>query len=172
MKKIIFIAALLVGSLTVKMADAQVSFSLGVNIGSQPDWGPVGYDTANYYYMPDINSYYDVPNHQFIYLSGNTWTRSGSLPSQYRNYDLYNGYKVVINQKDPWRNNNTYRTRYASYRGRHGQTIIRDSHEDKYKNHWNGHDNGNHNGYGHGNDRGYGRGNDHGYDHHDNGHHH
>ncbi|WDF55329.1 hypothetical protein [Mucilaginibacter sp. KACC 22063] len=156
MKKLIFIAALLVSSLTVKMADAQVSFNLGINIGSQPDWGPVGYDRVNYYYMPDINSYYDVPNHQFIYLSGNTWRRSASLPAQYRNYDIYNSYKVVVNDRDPWRRNNVYRNRYADYRGRRDQVIIRDSRDPKYKNHWNGHDNGRHNGWDNG--RGHGRG--------------
>lgn len=56
MKKLILSAALLLSCFAVKTASAQVSVSLGVNIGSQPAWGPVGYDYANYYYMPDIDT--------------------------------------------------------------------------------------------------------------------
>jgi hypothetical protein len=164
MKKILFVAVLLVGSLTAKLADAQISFSL--NIGSQPAWGPTGYDHAEFYYMPDIDTYYDVPNHQYVYLNGNTWTRSGSLPARYANYDVYHGYKAVINQPTPWRNAATYRAKYAGYRGRHDQVVIRDSHDDRYRNHWNGDNHGhdNHDNHGHG---------DHGHDDHhdDHGHH-
>lgn len=68
MKKIIFTAAILIGWLSFKAADAKVHLSVGINIGSQPDWGPVGYDHADYYYMPDIDSYYDINAHQYVYF--------------------------------------------------------------------------------------------------------
>lgn len=74
---------------------AQVSIS--VNLGLQPSWGPVGYSSVDYYYLPDIYTYYDVRNTQFIYLSNGVWIRSSYLPRQYRNYDLNSGYKVVMN---------------------------------------------------------------------------
>ncbi len=150
MKKILFVAVLLAGSLTAKLADAQISFSL--NIGSQPAWGPTGYDHAEFYYMPDIDTYYDVPNHQYVYLSGNRWIRSGSLPPRYANYDIYHGYKAVINEPTPWLHAATYRTKYASYKGRRDQQIIRDSRDKRYQNHWNekgNHDNRGHNDHGH-----------------------
>ena len=165
MKKIIFTAAILIGCLAFK-ADAQVRFSVGVNIGNQPEWGPVGYDHADYYYMPDIGVYYDVPAHQYVYLNGNVWARTAYLPDRYRNYDIYHGYKVVINRPQPWRYDNDYRVKYANYRGRRDQAVIRDSHDDKYRNHW--HDNGRHNGQdNHGGgkdhgDHGHGGGKDHG----------
>jgi hypothetical protein len=74
-------------------APAQVA----VNIGSPPSWGPVGYaNDVQYYYLPDIESYYDLRSHQFIYLNEGGWVRSGRLPKQYRNYNLYSGYKVVL----------------------------------------------------------------------------
>ncbi|MDB5032104.1 hypothetical protein [Mucilaginibacter sp.] len=135
MKKLIFITALLLSSFSPKFADAQIS--VRVNIGSQPDWGPVGYDYADYYYIPDIDTYYSVPTHQYIYYQNNSWVRTTNLPARYRDYDLYNGYKVVINDHDPWLRNNSYRTRYANYRGRSGQVIIRDSKDEKYNKHWN-----------------------------------
>ena len=161
MKKLIFMAAILFGCLSFKSADAQVNFSLGVNIGSQPDWGPVGYTHADYYYMPDINSYYDVNAHQYVYYSNRVWVHSAALPPRYSNYDVYHGYKVVVNERTPWVRNRTIRTKYATYKGRHDQVVIRDSHEQKYQSHWKG-DNGNR-GRGHG-DKGHGR--DKGHDHH------
>jgi len=71
--------------------------SVNVNIGSPPAWGPVGYTEVEYYYIPDIQMYYDVPRAQYIYLSGGRWIHSRYLPRYCRNYDLYNGYKVVLN---------------------------------------------------------------------------
>lgn len=74
---------------------AQVSVS--VNIGTPPQWGPVGYAQVSYYYLPDIETYYDIRAQQFIFISNGVWIRSHSLPYRYRNYNLYNGYKVVLN---------------------------------------------------------------------------
>lgn len=180
MKKIIFSAAILLSCFAIKTANAQVSVSLGINIGSQPAWGPVGYEHASYYYIPDIDTYYDVPTHQYVYFDNNVWVHRTYLPVRYRNYDLYHGYKVVINDRNPWLRHDVYRTEYAGYRGRHDQVIIRNSRDARYANYWrgnhnrrvvynrgggNGHfDNGNHGGRGpqfHGNGGGHGGG-DHG----------
>jgi len=133
MKKIIFAAALLFCAFAAKPADAQVSVSLNLNIGSQPDWGPTGYDHVDYYYLPDIDCYYYVPSKQFVYKNGSQWVWRSSLPPQYANYDLYKSYKVVVNKPKPYMHDNDYRTRYSSYKNRHDQPMIRDSHDDKYK---------------------------------------
>jgi hypothetical protein len=135
---------------------AQVHVNLGVNISSQPIWGPVGYDAAQCYYLPDIETYYYVPSHRFYFLQNGRWINSANLPSRYRNFDLYGSYKVVVNESQPWKHHDTYRDKYASFKGRHDQQPIRDSHESKYfvnKNHpehknWvkqQKQDNGNHN---------------------------
>ncbi len=174
MKKIIFTAAILIGCLSFKTADAQLRINLGFNVGSQPEWGPVGYTHAEYYYMPDIDAYYDVPNHQYVYNQNNAWVRSSALPPRYQNYDLYHGYKVVVNQPNPWQHNADIRAKYAGYKGRHDQPIIRESHDQKYSNHWNGDRGNNGNGHGNGNNghdngkgndgRDNGHGNDKGHD--------
>lgn len=70
--------------------------SINVNLGTQPSWGPVGYSSVNYYYIPDVQTYYDVRAAQFIFLSDGVWIRSSHLPPQYKNYDLYSGYKVGL----------------------------------------------------------------------------
>ena len=74
----------------------QAQVSVSVNFGSPPSWGPSGYSNIEYYYLPDIQAYYDVRASQFIYLNNGRWIRSRNLPGIYRNYDLYNGYKVVL----------------------------------------------------------------------------
>jgi hypothetical protein len=110
-------------------ATAQVS--INVNIGSQPLWGPVGYDYVDSYYLPDIESYYSVPRRQFIYLQGSRWIFSASLPSRYRGYDLYNGYKVVVS-RDGYRNFNRDRVTYSRYRNVRSQPVIRYSRDARY----------------------------------------
>lgn len=160
MKKMILMATFLFASVILcRNANAQVRVGVNINIGSQPVWGPVGYDYAEYYYLPDIDAYYYVPRRQFIYLSNNRWVFSTALPVRYRDYDLYSGYKVVVNEPRPYLHPDVYRSRYAPYRGRHDQVIIRNSNEPKYyvvKGHpkYNGHDNGHHNGAKHKNGHG------------------
>ena len=131
MKKLLFTAAIALGCLSINTARAQITIRAGVNIGSQPEWGPVGYAHAQYYYMPDIDSYYDVNAHQYVYFSNNVWVHSPGLPPRYANYDVYHGYKVVVNQPQPWVHHDRIRARYAQYRGRRDQVVIRDSHDDK-----------------------------------------
>ena len=132
MKKLVLFAAVLIVSLfSINNAKAQVS--LNINIGSQPVWGPTGYDHVDYYYFPDIDAYYYVPSGQYIYSNGGRWVWGNNLPAQYGNFDLYRAYKVVINEPRPYLRNNVYVTRYSKYKNYGGrQTIIRDSRDTKY----------------------------------------
>lgn len=132
MKKLVLFAAVLMVSLfSINNAKAQVS--LNINIGSQPVWGPTGYDHVDYYYFPDIDAYYNVPSGQYIYSNGGRWVWVNSLPSQYRNFDLYNAYKVVVNEPRPYLRNNIYVTKYSKFKNYNGrQAVIRDSRDTKY----------------------------------------
>jgi hypothetical protein len=132
MKKLLLIAAIGIGFLAAAPVKAQVSLS--VNIGLQPAWGPRGYDHVDYYYLPDVDAYYDVPSRNYVYIVGNSWVHRPYLPARYRGYDLYGGRKVVINSRNPWLRHNTYRTRYVTnyrrggydgYRGGHTTVINR-----------------------------------------------
>lgn len=121
MKKILLLFALVLCSALYEAADAQVSFN--VNIGSQPVWGPAGYDYAENYYFPDIDVYYNVPARQFTYFNGRNWVANYSLPDCYSRFDLYNSYKVVINEPRPFLRNDFWHSRYASYRGYRQENI-------------------------------------------------
>lgn len=76
------------------MLTAQVS--ININVGTPPPWGPAGYTHVRYYYLPDVEAYYDVRTGIFIYFGGQTWVRRATLPARYSGYDLYRGYKVVM----------------------------------------------------------------------------
>jgi len=132
MKKIILAAVLLFSGYAIQTSDAQLKFNLKINIGTQPAWGPVGYDHVEYYYMPDIDAFYYVPRQQYIYINRGRWVFTTVLPSRFRNFDFNTGYKVVVNEPRPYNNAQMYRTKYANYRGRHDQEIIRNSHDSKY----------------------------------------
>ena len=132
MKKLVLFAAVLMVSLfSINNAKAQVS--LNINIGSQPAWGPTGYDHVDYYYFPDIDAYYYVPSGQYIYSNGGRWVWANNLPNQYRNFDLYNAYKVVVNEPKPYLRNNIYVTKYSKFKNYNGrQAMIKDSRDTKY----------------------------------------
>jgi len=132
MKKLVLFAAVLMVSL-FGVDHAKAQLSLNINIGSQPVWGPTGYDHVDYYYFPDIDAYYYVPSAQYIYLNGGRWIWANNLPAQYGNFDLYRSYKVVVNKPNPYLQNNFYVTRYSRYKNYGGrQAVIRDSREAKY----------------------------------------
>ncbi len=105
----------------------QAQVSVNVNIGSPPSWGPAGYAQVDYYYLPDIQVYYDIPAAQFIYFGNGKWYRSRYLPKQYRNYDLYHGYKVVLNDyngKRPYTYFKQHKVKYyKGYKGKPQRTI-------------------------------------------------
>jgi len=151
------------GSAAFLPANAQVHVNF--NVGLQPVWGPSGYDYVEYYYLPDIQAYYNVPRHQFVYQNRGRWIFSSSLPSRYRSYDLNSGYKVVVNEREPYRHFQQHQKDYGQYKGQHGQQIIRDNDDPKYyvvkghpKYHKEGKSNGRNNGRGKGNGKGNGNG--------------
>jgi len=100
---------------------SQAQVAVNVNVGAPPMWGPVGYSGVQYYYLPDVEAYYDVPSSMFIYQSGGAWIHRSYLPVRYRHYDLYSGYKVVMTDyhgKTPYYHHNDYKRKYA--KGYHG----------------------------------------------------
>jgi hypothetical protein len=132
MKKI-FLGLLLMGGLFWQNAQAQVKVRLNVNIGNQPAWGPTGYDHADYYYLPDADSYYDVNAQEFVYPENGQWINARTLPPRFGHVDLYHSYKVVVNQPKPYQHDDVYKKKYARYKGGHvRQPVIRDSKNEKY----------------------------------------
>ena len=105
----------------------QAQLSINIHLGTPPQWGPQGYSEARYYYLPDVEAYYDVRTSQFIYIVGRTWVHRTYLPTRYKNYDLYNGYKVVMTDyhgNTPHQFHKIYKVKYAKgYRGHEQKNI-------------------------------------------------
>lgn len=154
--KLIFLGMAL---LFVSGVNAQLSISL--HVGTPPLWGPAGYSEVHYYYLPDVESYYDVRSSMFIYYDGGTWVHRSHLPRRYRDYDLYGGYKVVMNNdydNKPYTHFKEHKEQYArGYRGHEEQRSIgerpgkrnpggnrhQENRRDKGRGDRNSHDNGN-----------------------------
>ncbi|MHB9055952.1 MAG: hypothetical protein ACYC2P_07360 [Paludibacteraceae bacterium] len=85
-----------IGILILIAAFARAQGTVNLNIGTPPAWGPAGYSDVRYYYLPDMEVYYDVHRSSFIYFQGNHWVYRTKLPARYKNYNLYNGYKVPL----------------------------------------------------------------------------
>lgn len=113
MKKIILSAMFFGAFLIFNQAQAQPRVSVNIQVGPAPAWIPAGYSNADYYYLPDIQTYYYVPQRQFIYMEGNRWVRAAYLPDRYRSYDLYRGHKFMVNEPRPYLHDNIYRERYG-----------------------------------------------------------
>ncbi len=132
MKKLIIAAVLFAGFAVAHTATAQVS--IHINIGNQPAWGPVGYDYARYYYLPEINSYYDINAERFMYQDRGRWITARHLPPSYGRINLYNTYKVVVNRSyAPYRDNRMDIVKYGKYKSSRNQMVIRDSRDRKYQ---------------------------------------
>lgn len=127
-----------VGIILLVSSATQAQVSVSLNIGTAPSWGPSGYANIDYYYLPDVQAYYDIRASQFIYFGGRSWVRSRYLPRHHRNYDLNSGYKVVLNDyhgNRPYTNFHNDRTRYyKGYRGESSRKIGRRHYDNSYSN--------------------------------------
>ncbi|GAA4051553.1 hypothetical protein GCM10022409_42980 [Hymenobacter glaciei] len=105
------IGAALVGALALFAAPtAQAQVGVNINIGA-PAWGPqVSYGTQ-YYYIPEIDGYYDLYSQQYIVFDDGYWV---PLPELY-GYDPYQFHPVVIQYRgrEPWCQRDYYHQRYA-----------------------------------------------------------
>lgn len=97
-------------------------FSVSVNLGSRPQYHNHcdKDDEVRYYYLPEIEAYYDVNSASFIYHSPRGWIRTAYLPEYCRNYDVNRGYKVGISYtgRNPYVNFNYDRQKYYRNNGR------------------------------------------------------
>lgn len=113
-------------------AKAQTQFDVKGNIDCQPVWGPVGYEYVEYYYLPDAEVYYNVPQGLFYYRVKGNWITGKNLPSRFHSFDLHKCYKVVLNENKPWIKHGFIKKKFASCRGCQDQMIIRDTDDSRY----------------------------------------
>jgi hypothetical protein len=84
---------------------------------TNPGWAPAYYSGVRYYYIPDIETFYDLVNQDFVYLDDGQWQFSDGLPPMYSGFDLYNAYVVALdlNVFQPWMHFHLYVSNYPRY---------------------------------------------------------
>ena len=92
---------------------AQAQVSVGINIGGLPPWGPPVQQGTQYYYIPEIDGYYDIYTGSYIVFDGQQWISVPYLDG----YDPYYFHPVPVAYvgAQPWLNIGAYRRRYPQY---------------------------------------------------------
>ncbi len=121
MKKIQMFAVVFLLLFTLQ---ASAQFSLNVSLNSRPSYHNHYYHYENnvdYYYLPEIEAYFDNRNGFFIYYSSNGWTRSEFLPSYCRGYNIDNGVKIVLDYhgRYPYSDFHYHKVKYCRPQKRH-----------------------------------------------------
>jgi len=82
-----------------------------------PTWAAPYYSGARYYYLPDIETYYDLSSREFIYLNNGQWNYSSEFPSIMGNFDLNNCFSIVldVNVFQPWMHHQYYVSHYPRH---------------------------------------------------------
>src|SRR5659263_244690 len=82
-----------------------------------PQWAPPYYSGARYYYLPDLELYYDLGTREYIFLMDGRWNFSPYVPAIYRNYDLDNCFSIVmsVDVYRPWLHHQYYVSHYPRY---------------------------------------------------------
>lgn len=143
-------------ALALNSFSAQSQVAVNVNLGKPPVWAPANPVQTQYYFLPDIDTYYDVPSQRFIYLRNGKWFRSAALPARYRGYNLKSGNVVYLTDyrgNSPYKYHKNHKIKYAK------SSKVYVSKEKKYKGNnvnriTNGNGNAKPNGKGNGNGKG------------------
>jgi hypothetical protein len=82
-----------------------------------PHWAPPVYSGIRYYYLPDIESYYDIHTREFIFLDHARWIYSREIPYMYRDFDLNTCFVVIVNSNiyQPWMHHQYYVSHFPRY---------------------------------------------------------
>ncbi|RYE28201.1 MAG: hypothetical protein EOP42_17550 [Sphingobacteriaceae bacterium] len=142
MKKILFLSALIAGSLSFNAAKAQIGVHLNVNLGSRPVYVASAPVVDDYYYLPDAEAYYSVPERVYYYQNEGRWVSGPRLVGRYQDYDYSRMRHYVVNEPRPYLRNDYYRSRYNN-----PQVIVRNNRNYGYQND-NRYDRGNYRGQG------------------------
>lgn len=85
---------------------------IGVNIQlGHPNWGPAVAPGTQYYYVPEIDGYYDLQAQDYIVQRNGRWAHYRSLPG----YDPRNFHPVALQDyrgRQPWDGYQNHHARY------------------------------------------------------------
>jgi len=183
MKKLAILSAIALSGLIYNTASAQIRINFGLHIRpvyaryhapvvvEEPVYQePVQvYDDSNdddYYYLPEVDAYYNVNAGCYYYNNGDNWVSAAYLPGAYRNYDWRSARRYEVREHRPFTRADFYRSRFngrqvAEFRNYRHDYDSRGSY-DRNHGYYNRGGNDHHEGYSRDNN-GYNRGNDNHY---------
>lgn len=88
-----------------------------------PEWAPAEAPaTAKYYYFPDYEVYYNVPQRSWVYFDGSIWVTSAVRPTWCAHIDLFNAHIVWLDYfgPSPWIYHFAYHKKFPP---RHGHAF-------------------------------------------------
>jgi hypothetical protein len=92
-------------ALGLLLHSGQAQAQVRVNIHA-PYWGPAAPPTVQYYYVPEIDGYYDLYNQSYLFFDPayGAWISSPVLPRMYAGYDPRFFHPVAIQYvgRQPW----------------------------------------------------------------------
>jgi hypothetical protein len=135
---------------------AQAQVNININTAPAPSWGPALPAGAQYYYLPTVGGFYDVPARQYVVSRNGQWVRTTTLAG----YPVGSLQPVVVDYvgAQPWVRYETYRVKYG--KGGHPHGMPPGQAKKMYRQGYEGHDDDGDHGKGHGggNGKGHGKG--------------
>ncbi len=133
MKKI---QMLLIATVLLFTYQANAQFSLNVSLGSRPTYNNHHYyyeDNVSYYYLPEIEAYFDNREGVFIFMSTRGWVRSAYLPSHCNDYNIDNGVRIAIDYhgRSPFDDFHYHKKKYCKPEKRYCEDYGDDNHGKK-----------------------------------------
>lgn len=101
--------------------DVHAQVNINVNVNTLPEWAPAEYiPETRYYYMPELEVYYDIPSKMYIYYHKNGWVRNKRLPKHYHKHSLNRYHKVSLYDigPNPYAYHNSHRVKYPKNHNR------------------------------------------------------
>ena len=113
------VTALLMLSVTMLSGCAVYTESVPTTVVTyeSPSWAPPTVRGVRYYYLPDIECYYDLSGGGFVFLNNGQWRFSRNISYIYPDFDLNRCYSIVldINVYRPWMHHQHYVSHYPRY---------------------------------------------------------
>lgn len=102
--------------LVVFTTSLKAQVKVDINLGTPPSWGPA-VSTEQYYFLPDIETYYDIRNSEYLYRNHGQWVRSRNVPKRYGNYNFNTGQVIVLKDykgRSPYINFKNHKIKYIN----------------------------------------------------------
>jgi hypothetical protein len=134
----------LVTLITMFTLQANAQLSVSLNLSSRPQYHNRYVNESRYYFLPEIEAYFDIQANLYIFNSPRGWVRSAYLPEYCRNYNINRGQRIALTyigntpfvdfnfhkQKYCCKDDRNYRDAYYNYRDQRVNYVVASDYND------------------------------------------